>query len=147
MVRCSTPGCTKQRRYAPARGQPAQYCGAHAPHDWPDVVAKRCSFDGCPKRPSYGLPGDRAYRCSTHAMPTMIDLKHKPCGVGGCMTIPSFGPLGGKAVRCVTHAAPDMVDVKNKPSGKQDAKLPPVSHGVFPPIDDGLLLLHDVAHL
>ena len=133
MVKCHTPDCNRQKRYAPTFGLPPRLCSNHAPPEWVDVIAARCTFYGCLKRPSYGYFGGPSLRCTTHATDEMVDTKHKRCGFEGCMTIPSFGLVGGKAVRCVSHAPLGMVDVKNKPKQKRASPA------------DGLHLLHDVA--
>ena len=86
MVKCDAPGCTKQKLYAPARGLPAQFCGNHSPPDWPDVITKLCSEEGCTVRPIYGTSGGRAMWCTQHKKPNMVDVIHKgrrPTRAGG----------------------------------------------------------------
>ena len=120
MAKCDAPGCTKTKHYAAARGLPPQYCGAHAPLNWPNVVAKPCEEVGCLKVATFarlGEPASRASRCASHALPGWIDVVSKQCGVGGCTVRPHFGLPGGKATRCVTHADVGMLNLLNKRCG------------------------------
>ena len=111
--KCDAPGCTKQKYYAPAFGQPARYCGAHSPLDWVNVVNKRCAQDGCTHIPIFGHSGGKPSRCATHASPDMVDVVSKQCGVKGCTKQPSYGlPIAGnKPSRCATHATDKMIDL------------------------------------
>ncbi|CAN0588106.1 unnamed protein product, partial [Ectocarpus sp. 12 AP-2014] len=45
----------------------AQFCGTHAVAGMVDVITKRCAHPGCPKQPSFGVPGTRkAEYCAKH---------------------------------------------------------------------------------
>ena len=114
MGMCDAPGCTKKKLYAPAFGQPARYCGGHAPLDWVDVLRKRCEQDGCLKGPTHGYLGGNRQCCKTHgAERGMVDVAHKRCEVNGCPKQPSFAPRlpGAKPQRCDDHQLPDDVNI------------------------------------
>ena len=121
MGTCKASQCKKKAYYAENLNDPALYCGTHAEEDWPNVVNKRCSTEGCPKRPTVGPPGGKSEKCVPHAPPGWVS-KHKKCdfvdaGTGArCTTRPNFSyPLPGATPRrCARHALPQMENVTNR---------------------------------
>jgi hypothetical protein len=76
-----------------------------------DVVSRRCSANGCLKRPLYGFEGEQATFCAAHKIPGQVDRKSKRCLHTDCCTVPSYAFDGQKAQFCINHAQKGMVNV------------------------------------
>lgn len=73
---------------------------------------RTCGKDGCPRRPSFGYPGDaRASWCAAHKAEGQADITSRRCESEGCTRIPSFRHNGDKGSRfCAAHKEPGMED-------------------------------------
>lgn len=71
-----------------------------------------CRRSGCPRRPSFGDPGDsKASWCASHKKDGQIDVTSRRCEHEGCDRIPSFRYIGTKGSRfCAKHKLPGMAD-------------------------------------
>lgn len=59
-------------------GEMPQYCSTHKADDMVDVKKRRrCNVDGCDKRASYALEGDKAAFCSAHKKPGHVNVNNR----------------------------------------------------------------------
>eukprot|EP00953_Heterococcus_sp_UTEX-ZZ885_P005634 3505-Heterococcus_DN1.PRE.2 len=71
---CSKDGCLKTPYYA-RKGCKAIRCSLHKEKYHVNVVDKRrCLHDGCEKKASFSLPGERPEYCGSHKLPHMLGL-------------------------------------------------------------------------
>ncbi|MHB1954306.1 MAG: hypothetical protein ACYCOU_11215, partial [Sulfobacillus sp.] len=78
MTRCGK--CKKWASFGKPGTKDAEFCRAHAPPEYLDVVSRRCAAPNCDARPSFGKPGTKdAEFCRAHAPPEYLDVKHKRC--------------------------------------------------------------------
>eukprot|EP00899_Mesostigma_viride_P019210 jgi/Mesvir1/27290/Mv07123-RA.1 len=86
------------------------------------VRRKTCKGPGCPKRPSFGVPGGVPEFCFTHKDPGHVDVTSRRCSFVGCTKRASYGlpkVLGeangkGRAQFCFAHKMPDHTNVDRK---------------------------------
>ena len=104
-----------------------QFCSQHAEEGMVDVLHKRCSHDGCTKRPIFGHEGTKkAQFCSQHAEEGMMDVHNRRCSHDGCTKQPIFGHESTKKAQfCGQHAEEGMVDVHNKRCSHDDCTTKP----------------------
>lgn len=80
-----------------------------------DVCCKRCAFEGCEGRPSFGIEGKFTKLCRRHGEEGMMSVDSKRRAHEGCIREPTFGVEGSKmALHCRQHARDGMVGVRSK---------------------------------
>eukprot|EP00727_Mastigamoeba_balamuthi_P012205 m51a1_g7607 hypothetical protein (338) ;mRNA; r:255202-256215 len=72
--RCLHANCPKRPNFG-VRGGAAEYCAAHKPAGYVNVVAPTCSTPGCERQAAYGYRGRNPEHCRAHKKPDMVDLK------------------------------------------------------------------------
>ena len=74
---------------------------------------KKCSFEDCVTRASFGPPNGKAECCSKHKGKGYVNLKYKRCSSNDCNTLALFGLPGGRPAWCSVHRAKGAVDLVN----------------------------------
>jgi hypothetical protein len=107
--RCASPGCTSLPSYN-TQGLPPKYCKQHTTAiDMVDVISKKCKFDKCSGKASYGF--STKTHCPKHKLEGMLNMKSK-CRYNGCSTQPSYNfPLSTGVKFCVLHKLDGMVNI------------------------------------
>jgi hypothetical protein len=76
-------------------------CKIHAAPGMENVISKRCTMEGCVKRPVFGWEKQKPSKCKAHAEPGMKDVTHVLCEGDNCSRRPSFGHPGAtRPSRC-----------------------------------------------
>ena len=104
---CTHDGCRKQPLFA-LPGMKAARCRRHALDGEIDVKNKRCRFEGCSTRATFGVNGTRDW-CKKHASGGSIAKvsANWVCRAPGCATMASFGTEWRKPNHCAQHATDD----------------------------------------
>jgi hypothetical protein len=124
--------CGKRATKGLERNKP-RWCAAHAGNA-KNVVARKCSFEGCDTIPTFGLLGYKPTRCKKHIKPGMFDLRHNLCQGRRCFKRPTFGLCPKKPTHCKTCKTPQMKDVINKRCKTKGCNNRPhfgIDHAIF----------------
>ena len=84
-----------------------RFCSSHKLDGMVNVLARKCTYPGCAKSPSFGIRSPT--RCKTHAEPEMTNRISKVCEHDGCDIFASYSRPGERLTACQRHATPDMV--------------------------------------
>ena len=91
-----------------------------------DVIHKICHYEGCIRRPSFGIKDGKETHCISHKTTEMVDVIHKICKHNGCNSInPVFDITGGNGSFCNLHKTTGMIDVRNKKCKYKDCIIRP----------------------
>lgn len=78
-----------------------------------DIKHKRCNYDNCNIRASYGILRYRPQYCKKHKLDDMYDVVSIKCQIEYCNTCPSFGYK--HRTHCKKHKSDDMINlIRNK---------------------------------
>ena len=93
-----------------------EFCSQHKRAEMVYLNAKRCSFDGCSTRPSYGMIGSGKMEfCFQHKSVGMISFNVKRCSSAGCYSRPTYGAPGSvKPEVCLQHKRMGMLNLTGK---------------------------------
>lgn len=107
-------------------------CKEHLEKGMIDIKHKKCNFEGCLIRPSFGLEGGYAEFCSQHANRNMIDIVNKKCNWKLCSTHPVFNYIGQSTGKyCKKHAEKGMIDVITKKCEEEGCMTTPSQGYLF----------------
>ena len=76
--------------------------------------SRKCLHEGCTKKPSFNLEGEKPLYCKTHKSEAMIDVLNKKCLHKGCTKQPSYNLEGEEPLYCKAHKLEGMIDVLSK---------------------------------
>jgi EsV-1-7 cysteine-rich motif len=93
-----------------------RFCKTHKEAHMVDVKNKKCEYNDCRKRASFGYKNDQVpLFCREHIGSGMVNVVSKRCEAIGCETTPIFGFEKDNHVRfCAQHKVPGTVDLKHK---------------------------------
>lgn len=81
-----------------------------------DIVQyKACEQHGCPKIPSFALPGEASKRCADNKkLDDDTNARARQCESTGCLTQPSLGQPGDTSRRCSRPKIDGDIDFRHK---------------------------------
>ena len=95
--------CPKQPTFNDEGQTIPLYCKKHKSDDMVDVKNSHCSFNHCPKRPHYGIPGNLPTRCAPHKLAGQIPFPKTRCKTSGCQEISIYASTQKRADHCEEH--------------------------------------------
>jgi Holliday junction resolvase len=126
MGKCQSPGCPiKSACFNFPGNKGGVFCKNHKRDGMEDVINKRCEYEGCKKRPNFGLLGGKATHCVIHKSPDMENIIDKQCEQPSCKKRPNFGLPGGSATHCADHKSDNMENVKCRRCEQHGCKKQP----------------------
>jgi hypothetical protein len=126
-VKCRKDGCSTQPCFGDPTTKIVEFCKAHAPSGFTNVLNKMCIHPDCSTRPNYNLPGESTpIYCKKHSPTDAVQVTGKKCTHPNCMTRPTFGTSKGKAIHCANHRTPDETDVLNATCHHSNCQTHPI---------------------